>query len=69
MPNRRGSIIANLNQQLHQYIGAGRAVQEIALAVTSEKEAMIGSSHINKLRVERDKLASRLRTWSTSGKL
>jgi hypothetical protein len=59
MPNPRDSIISNLNQQLDQFFGAGRSVQEIASGVTGEKEAMFGTSHSNKLRIERNKQAPR----------
>ena len=68
MPNPRDSIIANLNQQLDQFFGAGRSVQEIAPGVSGEREAMFGSSHSNKLRVERDKLAPRLKELAGTGK-
>jgi predicted polyphosphate/ATP-dependent NAD kinase len=61
MPNPRDSIIANLNQQLDQFFGAGRTVQEIAAGVTGEKEGMFGTSHSNKLRIERNKQAPRLK--------
>ncbi|WP_247254231.1 hypothetical protein [Pseudomonas moorei] len=40
MPNPRDSIIANLNQQMDQFFGAGRKVQEVAPGVTGEKDAM-----------------------------
>ncbi|EJM20203.1 hypothetical protein PMI21_01106 [Pseudomonas sp. GM18] len=68
MPNPRDSIIANLNQQLDQYFGSGRSVQEIAPGVSGEREAMFGSSHRNKLRAERDKLAPRLKQLADAGK-
>jgi hypothetical protein len=68
MPNPRDSILANLNQQLEQYFGAGKPVQEIAPGVSGEKAAMFGTSHSNKLRVERDKLAPRLKELAETGK-
>ena len=68
MPNPRDSIIANLNQQLDQYFGSGRSVQEIAPGVSGEREAMFGSSHSNKLRAERDKLAPQLKHLADTGK-
>lgn len=67
MPNPRDSIIANLNQQMDQYFGAGRSVQEIAPGVSGEKAAMFGTSHSNKLRVERDKIAPRLKELAEAG--
>ncbi|VVM59782.1 hypothetical protein [Pseudomonas fluorescens] len=68
MPNPRDSIIANLNQQLDQFFGAGRSVQEIAPGVSGEREAMFGTSHSNKLRIERNKQAPRLRELADAGK-
>ena len=67
MPNPRDSIVANLNQQLEQYFGAGKPVQEIAPGVSGEKAAMFGTSHSNKLRVERDKIAPRLKELDEAG--
>jgi len=67
MPNPRDSIVANLNQQLEQYFGAGKPVQEIAPGVSGEKAAMFGTSHSNKLRVERDKIAPRLKELAEAG--
>ena len=67
MPNPRDSIVANLNKQLDQYFGAGRAVQEIPAGVSGERESMFGTSHSNKLRVERDKLAPRLKERAEAG--
>ena len=67
MPNLRDSIVANLNKQLDQYLGAGHAVQEIPAGVSGEREAMFGTSHSNKLRVERDKLAPRLKELANAG--
>jgi len=67
MPSQRDSLIANLNQQLDRYFGAGKQVQEIAPGVSGEKEAMFGTSHSNKLRIERNKLAPRLRELAEAG--
>jgi hypothetical protein len=68
MPNPRDSIIANLNQQLDKFFGAGRKVQEVAPGVTGEKDAMFGTSHSNKLRIGRNKQAPRLRELAAAGK-
>jgi hypothetical protein len=68
MPNPRDSIIANLNQQMDQFFGAGRKVQEVAAGVTGEKDAMFGTSHSNKLRIGRNKQAPRLRELAAAGK-
>ncbi|WP_256357125.1 hypothetical protein [Pseudomonas sp. PDM26] len=68
MPNPRDSILANLNQQLDQLFGAGKSVQEIDPGVSGERELMFGSSHNNKLKIERDKLAPRLKELAYAGK-
>ena len=67
MPNPRDSIIANLNQQLDHFFGAGKAVQEIAPGVSGERAMMFGTSHSNKLRIERNKQAPRLKELADSG--
>ncbi|NBB58921.1 hypothetical protein GVN18_06470 [Pseudomonas sp. ODNR1LW] len=67
MPNPRDSLIANLNQQLDRYFGAGKQVQEIAPGVSGEKEVMFGTSHSNKLRIERNKQAPRLKELADAG--
>jgi len=67
MPNPRDSIIANLNQQLDHFFGTGKTVQQIAPGVSGEKEAMFGTSHSNKLRIERNKQAPRLKELADAG--
>ncbi|RON39555.1 hypothetical protein [Pseudomonas brassicacearum] len=67
MPNPRDSIISNLNQQMDHYFGAGRSVQQIAAGVSGEKEGPISSTRSNKLRVERDKIAPRLKALAEAG--
>ena len=67
MPNPRDSLIANLNQQLDQFFGAGKTVQEIAPGVTGVKDLIFGTSHSNKLRIERNKQAPRLKELADAG--
>ena len=68
MPNPRDSLIDDLNRKLDQFFGAGRSVQEIAPGVSGERELMFGSSHSNRLKIERDKLAPRLKELANAGK-
>jgi len=68
MPNPRDSITANLNQQLNQFFGAGRAAQQIAAGVSGEKEGPISSTRSSKLREARDKEAPKLRALADTGK-
>ncbi|VVO20294.1 hypothetical protein PS712_04179 [Pseudomonas fluorescens] len=67
MPSQRDSLIDDLNRKLDQFFGAGRAVQQIPSGVTGEKEAMFGTSHSNKLRIERNKQAPRLKELADAG--
>jgi hypothetical protein len=57
-----------LTDQLDQYFGAGRKVEQIAPGVTGEREVIFGTSHASRLRAERDKLAPRLKEFATAGK-
>ena len=65
-PHPRDSIIANLNQQLDQFFGAGKTVQEIPPGVSGERELTYGSNHGNRLRAERDRLAPELKKLAES---
>lgn len=67
MPNPRDSMISNLNQQLEQYFGAGKTVQQIASGVSAEAPAFGTTTHSNKLRAERDKIAPRLKELAEAG--
>lgn len=68
MPHPRDCIIANLNEQVDQYFGAGKKVEQVAPGVTGEREVMFGTAHASKLRTKRDKLAPRLKELATAGK-
>jgi hypothetical protein len=65
MPNPRDEIIQNLNQKLDQFFGA-ETVQEIASGVSAEVP-MFTTTHSNKLRAERDKIAPRLKGLAEAG--
>lgn len=66
-PNPRDSIISNLNQQLDQFFGAGKTAEQVPAGVSGEREAMFSTSHSNKLRLERDKLAPMLKALAATG--
>lgn len=68
MPHPRDYLIANLNEQLDQYFGAGEKVEQVEPGVSGERETMFGTAHASKLRAERDKLAPRLKELPTPGK-
>ncbi|MFJ2445193.1 hypothetical protein [Pseudomonas sp. NPDC087626] len=57
MPNPRDSIIADLNQKLDQFFGAGKTVQEINSGVSAEMVGYGASAHQDRLKAERAKLA------------
>ena len=67
LPNPRDQLIDNLNQQLDAFFVAGKQVEQISPGVSGEREAMFGTSHSNKLRAERDKLAPRLKELADKG--
>ena len=67
MPNPRDSIIDNLNRQMEAFFGSGKKAQEIAPGVSGEVGGPIKSTRSNKLRVERDKIAPKLKQAVESG--
>lgn len=67
MPHPRDSIIDDLNHKLDQFFGAGRSVQEVASGVSGEKLGGFDTTHSNKLRAERDKVAPRLKELAEAG--
>ena len=67
MPNPRDSIIEDLNRQMDQFFGSGKAVMEIPPGVSGEKELTFGTNHGKKLRAERNKLAPTLKKLADNG--
>ena len=67
MPDPRRSIIDNLNQQMEAFFGSGNKAQEIAPGVSGEVGGPIKSTRSNKLRVERGKIAPKLKQAVDSG--
>ena len=67
MPNPRDSIIEDLNQKLEQFFGSGKTVQQIARGVSADAPAFGTTTHGNKLRAERDKIAPRLKALAEAG--
>lgn len=66
MPNPRDSIIEDLNRQMDQFFGSGKAVEEIPAGVTGDPK--LGSSaYHDRLRTERKKLAPSLKKLALSG--
>lgn len=68
MPNPRDSIIADLNQKLEQFFGAGKSVQEIASGVSAEMVGYGASAHQDRLKAERAKLAPMVKAQADAGK-
>jgi hypothetical protein len=66
-PHPRDSIIANLNQQLDAFFGAGKAVQQIASGISGESSFSGASAQSERLRAERDKLAPMLKALAATG--
>lgn len=67
MPNPRDSIIEDLNQKLEQFFGSGKTVQQIARGVSADAPAFGTTTHGNKLRAERDKVAPKLKALADEG--
>ncbi|WP_245006806.1 hypothetical protein [Pseudomonas mandelii] len=67
MPNPRDSIIEDLNQKLEQFFGSGKTVQQTARGVSADAPAFGTTTHGNKLRAERDKIAPRLKELAEAG--
>lgn len=67
MPDPRDSIIAELNARMDAFFGAGNQAQEIAPGVSGEVGGQIKSTRSSKLRVERDKIAPKLKQAVDSG--
>jgi hypothetical protein len=68
MPNPRDSIIANLNQQMDQFFGAGKTVQEIPRGVSANAPHLGTTSHHDRLRAGRDRLAPKVKEQAEAGK-
>jgi predicted polyphosphate/ATP-dependent NAD kinase len=68
LPNPRDLIIAELNQQLDHFFGAGKTVQQIASGVSAEGTLTGSTAHHERLRAERDKIAPKVREQATAGK-
>ena len=68
MPNPRDSIIADLNQQMDRFFGSGGEVQQIASGVSAEMVGYGASSHQDRLKAERAKLAPMVKAQADAGK-
>lgn len=68
LPNPKDLIIAELNQQLDHFFGAGKTVQHIANGVSAEGPLSGSTAHHARLRSERDKIAPKVREQAVAGK-
>ena len=68
MANPRDAIIADLNQQMDRFFGAGGSVQQIASGVSAEMVGYGASSHQDRLKAERAKLAPSVKALAEAGK-
>lgn len=66
-PNPRDSIVASLNEQLDQFFGAGGKAQQIPSGVSGDPK-LASTPHHDRLRVERNKIAPKLRELAEAGK-
>ncbi|WP_447759276.1 hypothetical protein [Pseudomonas moraviensis] len=67
MPNPRDQLLDNLNQQLDQFFGSGGKAQQIPSGVTGDPK-LASTPHHDRLRVERNKIAPKVRELAEAGK-
>lgn len=60
-------MLDNLNQQLDQYFGSGGNAQQIPSGVTGDPK-LASTPHHDRLRVERNKIAPKVRELAEAGK-
>lgn len=67
MPNPRDQLLDNLNQQLDLFFGSGGKAQQIPSGVTGDPK-LASTPHQDRLRVERKKIAPKVRELAEAGK-
>ncbi|MHA3737843.1 hypothetical protein ACXR0M_19515 [Pseudomonas sp. Eth.TT006] len=67
MPNPRNQLLDNLNQQLDQFFGSSGKAQQIPSGVTGDPK-LASTPHHDRLRVERNKIAPKVRELAEAGK-
>ncbi|MCF5701381.1 hypothetical protein GIV24_07590 [Pseudomonas syringae] len=67
MPNPRDQLLDNLNQQLDQFFSSGGKAQQIPSGVTGDPK-LASTPHHDRLRVERNKIAPKVRELAEAGK-
>lgn len=63
----RQTRVSTSAEQPDAFFGAGNKVKQVAPGVSGEREAMFGTLHSNKLRLQSDKLAPRLKALADKG--
>lgn len=66
-PNPRDAIVAELGRQMDDFFGSGGSAQQIAKGVTGETNGCGPSSHQDRLRTERKRLAPEVRKHAEKG--
>ena len=67
MPNPRDAIVAELGRQMDAFFGSGGSAQQIAQGVSGETNGYGPSSHQDRLRAERKRLAPEVRKHAEKG--
>lgn len=67
MSNPRDTIVADLNRQMDAFFGGGGTAQQIAQGVSGEINGYGPSSHQDRLRAERKRLAPEVRKHADKG--
>lgn len=68
MPNPRDAEIADLNQQIDNFFAAGGTAQQIGNGVSASTSPLGSTSHHDRLRAGRDKLAPSVKSEAATGK-
>ncbi|PKA72575.1 hypothetical protein ATI02_5646 [Pseudomonas baetica] len=66
-PNPRDCIVANLNEQLDQFFSGGGKAQQIPIGFSGDPK-LASTPHHDRLRVERNKIAPKVRELAEAGK-
>lgn len=67
MPDPRQAVIAELNRQVNAFFGAGNSAQVIPNGLSADAPFFGTTSHQEKLRAQRDKLAPAVRAEAAKG--
>lgn len=68
MPDPRTAVIAELSRQMDEFFGAGGEVEHIARGVSADAPFLGTTTHHDRLRAGRDRLAPKVKAEAEAGK-